>query len=229
MSKKQKYYIVLFIVSLLVFNIVGVQITQGLIHKAYKPYKGIVVVIDAGHGEPDGGARFRGVDEAKINLSITKKLKSELQQLGMKVILTREGNRDLANKSKGSRKRADMKKRVSIINEEKVDLFISIHMNSYADTSVKGPQVFYNKKDEDAFRFAKNIQKEVSNFSEIEKNVKAGDYYILNQSDKIGVLLECGFLSNPVERKNFQDEKYQQKFVVSIKKGVMNFLQLIYE
>lgn len=227
--KWNKRGLIIFLVFFILINIFSIQMTKGIIKTANKPYKGIVIALDAGHGGFDSGARFSGIEESGINLSIAKKLKSQLEQLGMKVILTREDDNDLADADAKVRKRQDMKRRIEIINKKEVDLFISIHLNSFADKSVKGAQIFYNKKNKDSLQFAKFIQKEVSEVSDSDMLIKNGDYYILNQSKKIGVLLECGFLSNPIERKKLNSGSYQDKLARSIKKGIMEFLRSVYE
>lgn len=204
-------------------------ITNGIISKAYRPYKGVVMVLDSGHGGKDDGARNQGIKEQELNLQITLKLKEQLEALGMKVILTREDENDLASLSASNRKKEDMEKRVAIINQKNVDFFISIHMNAYADTSVKGSQIFYNQGDENSHVFASAIQEEIVKVSESKMEIKTGDYYILKNSNKIGILLECGFISNEEDRNKLTNEEYQKDLCQSIKQGIMNFLKDVYE
>ena len=52
----------------------------------------------------------------------------------------------------------------------------------------------------------------------------AGDYYILNETNPIGVIVECGFLSNIAEELNLQDSAYQDKMCYSIFAGIISFL-----
>jgi len=59
--------------------------------------------------------------------------------------------------------------------------------------------------------------------------IKTGDYYILNKTDKIGILLECGFLSNREDRLNFTNENYQKQFVKEVKRGILQFMKAVYE
>ena len=68
------------------------------------------------------------------------------------------------------------------------------------------------------------IQKQLNKVSENEKNIKAGDYYILNKPSVPGVLVECGFLSNPQERNRLNEESYQKTLAKAILEGL-----LIYE
>ena len=49
---------------------------------------------------------------------------------------------------------------------------------------------------------------------------KAGDYYILNETRPTGLLIECGFLSNPQEQKLLQEEDYQLELAQAIVSGI---------
>lgn len=229
MSNRAKILLSVFTGLLLILNIMSERITNGIISKAYYPYKGVVVVLDSGHGGKDDGARSNGVKEQDLNLEITLKLKEQLEGLGMKVILTRADGNDLASDDATNRKKEDMLNRVNIINQKKVDFFISIHMNAYADTSVKGSQIFYDNGDVDSHLFASKIQERIVKVTNSKMEVKTGDYYILKNSNKIGILLECGFISNAEDRKNLSNSTYQMDLCKAIKLGMMDFLKEVYE
>lgn len=229
MSNRAKILLSVFTGLLIILNVMSETITNGIISKAYHPYKGIVVVLDSGHGGKDDGARNSGVKEQDLNLKITLKLKEQLEGLGMKVILTREDGNDLASADASNRKKEDMLNRVNIINQKKVDFFISVHMNAYADSTVKGSQIFYDKGDEDSHLFASKIQEQIVKVTNSKMEVKTGDYYILKNSNKIGILLECGFISNAEDRENLSDSAYQEELCKAIKQGMMDFLKEVYE
>lgn len=183
---------------------------------------GITIVLDAGHGGMDKGASYMDVDEAPINLIITKKLETELKKLGSNVVLTRKDEQDLSDNAK-NRKKEDMKERVRIINDEKNDLFISIHMNKFQNTSVKGLHVFYKGDSNQSIELAQMIQMNVNTNLKQDKQTKRGDFYILNHSRITGVLIECGFLSNDENRKKLLEEAYQKLLVESIVKGIIQY------
>lgn len=212
----------------LCLSVSGSWISNAQFTRIHKIYEGICIVLDAGHGGKDAGAQFDGVYESEINLEIVKLLKKELEELGMEVILTRQDENDLSDAQVKNKKSDDLKKRVAIINDEKVDLFISVHMNAYVDTSVKGMQLFYEEGNSDSLLFANHLQNHIENIITVLP-IKMGDYYILNKSNKIGVLLECGFLSNREDRENFKSKIYRKQYVKYIKKGIMSFLQEVYE
>lgn len=182
---------------------------------------GVTIVLDSGHGGKDLGASEQGVDEAPLNLAIVKKLETKLKTLGCTVILTRKDENDLASATATNRKKEDMNKRIAIINDEKNDLFISIHMNKYQSESVEGFHVFY--KDGTSKLLASYIQENANVALEQDKMITKGNFFILNESRIQGVLIECGFLSNPSDRKNLINESYQNKIVECIADSIIDY------
>ena len=193
-------------------------------HQQKQILNGITIVLDAGHGGMDKGASNQNVDEATLNLVIVQKLEDKLNELGCKIVLTRENEGDLSSGVKFN-KSEDMKKRIQIINDEKNDLFISVHMNQFQDSSVKGIHVFYNPTSNQAFEFATFIQKEINEQLNQEKEMKKADFYILNKSRIPGILIECGFLSNVEDRNHLIDENYQNKLVDCMVKGIIKYFE----
>lgn len=195
--------------------------------KDSKILDGVVVVLDAGHGGKDDGARCEGEKEQDINLSIVKKLKKQLEKQGASIILTRDGKYDLASANATNRKREDMKKRMEIINQEKTDVFLSVHLNSYPNTSVHGAQAFYQKGNVVSEAFAKVLQKHFKELTETKMTAKSGDYYLLNNAKKIGALVECGFLSNAEDRANLKSEDYQEKVAQSLCDSIIEYFDFL--
>lgn len=224
MKDKKTWGIVLGVCALIGLTLLSVH-AQNLM--TYLPLQGVQIVVDAGHGGKDDGARAEGVKEQEINLAISMKLKTALEQQGATVILTRDGAYDLASEGATNRKREDMKKRVAIINEEQVDLFISVHLNAYPNTSIHGAHAFYKKGDVAAQALAEIIQNQFNAITKDEKSSKTGDYYILNNTDKPGVLIECGFLSNESDRAKLIDEAYQQKLADALTNSVLEYLNVL--
>ena len=103
------------------------------------------VVVDAGHGGDDPGKiGTAGTLEKEINLAIAKRLEALLKQADVAVVMTRTDSNGLYDENASGKKVQDMKRRVSMMEEAKADLAVSIHQNSYQqDASVHGPQVFY--------------------------------------------------------------------------------------
>lgn len=227
MINKKIGFLLTFLLSLICVSLMITNITNTYAKKKYQPLQGITIVLDAGHGGIDDGARRGNIKEDVINLNITVKLKALLENVGANVILTRNGDHDLAEENSENRKRADMKKRVEIINQEQVDLFLSIHLNSYPNTSVKGAMTFYQKDNEVSKVFAQIVQKHLKALTDTKMSTKIGDYYILNNAKKTGVLIECGFLSNSRDRGLLIDEDYQDKLAKSIYESVFEYLSFL--
>lgn len=208
------------------FIICVVQI-HALVKTESLPLDGVVIVVDPGHGGKDEGAQKENVKEAQINLAISQKLKKELETQGATVHLTRDGAYDLASEGAKNRKKEDMKKRADMINDNRVDLFLSIHLNAYPNVAIHGGQVFYQKDNTAGKAFADIIQKRMNELNQTDKKTKIGDYYILNETKHPGVLVECGFLSNDKDRSNLIDTSYQQKIAELLCEGVCEYLEVL--
>lgn len=187
--------------------------------QAVKPEDELVIVIDPGHGGNDPGkVGVNGVDEKDVNLSIALKLKEKLENLGAKVVMTRENDTSIATPGATNKKTSDMNNRIEIINSCHADMLISIHQNSYTSPEVNGAQVFYYSSD-DSRIIAQAIQSAL--ISEVDPDNKreakeGNDYFILRKSTCPGVIVECGFLSCPEEAAKLVDEEYQWKIAETI-------------
>lgn len=195
--------------------------------RTYHSLSGVCIVLDPGHGGKDDGARAGNAKEQEINLKIAKKLETLLKNNGASVTLTRDGAYDLASANATNRKREDMKKRMEIINADQTDLFLSIHLNAYPNTSVKGAQAFYEKDNEVSKVFADIIQKNFKKLTGTNMTSKTGDYYILNNAKKIGSLVECGFLSNDEDRSKLVTDEYQQDIAESLCNSIVEYFSFL--
>lgn len=188
-----------------------------------------VIVIDPGHGGFDPGKiGVNNALEKDINLSISFKLKTALEKEGYQIVLTRTTDTGLNSPADTSKKSADMRNRVKIINETKPLLTISIHQNSYPSESVKGAQVFYYKMSEEGKRLADTIQESVKTMiADGNKRVakENSNYYMLTHTDCPTVIVECGFLSNNAEAKLLTEEDYQNKMAAAITNGVKEYVK----
>ena len=147
-------------------------------------------------------------------------MQEELSKEGAIVSLTRDDDYDLSTPRANYRKRSDFDNRIKKINESKADMYVSIHINYLSDSNYKGPQVFYNKENEE---LAKVIQEEMNKDLKGNREVKKipSNTYMYNKLNVPGVLIECGFLSNPSERELLINSSYQKKVAESIAKGIV--------
>ena len=180
-----------------------------------------VVIIDAGHGGEDGGAvSCTGIPESKTNLEIAIKLQYILQLLGIKTIMIR--TEDISVYTSGntiaSRKISDLKQRVNIVNNHPGCTLISIHQNYFSDSKYDGAQVFYNQNTlsrQLALLMQSALVQNLNKSS--NRNAKMAEgIYLMENIKEIGILIECGFLSNHEENALLQSKDYQQKISIVI-------------
>ena len=187
------------------------------------------VLIDVGHGGFDSGkVGVNGALEKDINLQIATRLQQLLKEKGINAILTRETDAGLYQETDQNKKLADMKARIQMMTDVNADIVVSIHQNSYSQSSVSGAQVFYYTSSEEGQKLAQSIQDgfDYALGERNVRNIKANkDYYILVHSPIVSVICECGFLSNPEEADLLTTSDYQQKIAQSICNGILNYFQ----
>ena len=187
-----------------------------------------VVCIDPGHGGIDPGAYYASVKEKDINLAISLKLKDTLLKK-YSVILTRDGDYDLASKGSIRRKRSDLYNRSKLINNSSCDIYLSVHLNADKNTSWYGAQVFYDDINKNNVLLAGIIQNQFKKELKSRREVKEiKDGYLYRNVKVPGVLIEAGFLSNPYERSNLVSSEYQEKMVKLIYKSIDIYFEKYY-
>jgi N-acetylmuramoyl-L-alanine amidase len=186
-----------------------------------------LIVIDAGHGGFDPGTiGVTGTEEDGLNLLVANHLKGALEAYGAKVIMTRSNEKALAET-----KDEDMAKRRQIITDSGSDIVVSIHMNSFSDSSVSGPLVIFMQGSVKGEKLAKNIQQKLLEAlkPEQENSARSGDLYILRSGLQPCVIVECGYLSNEKEEKLLLQDDYQEKLADAICSGVNQYFSSIKE
>lgn len=195
------------------------------------PSSGRVIVIDAGHGYPDGGAVGEsGVLEKDLNLSIAIKLQKLLEKGGAHVLLTRaDDNAVVDNLKEKIReiKRKDLNTRRNFKNDTECDAFVSIHMNKFSDSRYSGAQVFYAKEPTESKLLSESIQSKLKEMVNPNNNRVAkttdGTIFILKDSKVPSVIVECGFLSNSEEEALLKTDEYQDKIAFAIYSGILEY------
>lgn len=180
----------------------------------------ILVVIDPGHGGIDSGAvGIDGVEEKEINLKIAR-LISSLSYLDPKyqrinVLLTRRTDKYLAPAE-----------RIRMANKKRASLFVSIHINHYRGSYVKGISTLYPR---DAPRLSHKLAEKVQDAlmeKTGSKNRGTKQHRLfLRKANMPAVMLEAGFLSNPGEMRKLSTLSYRKKIATSILDGAKRFLR----
>jgi N-acetylmuramoyl-L-alanine amidase len=179
-----------------------------------------VIIIDAGHGGIDGGATScTGIPESHINLQISMRLNDLVQLLGFETKMIRKTDTSVYTEGNtiAAQKVSDLKQRVKLVNETKNAVLVSVHQNTFLDSRYSGAQVFY-ANDNTSRELAKVMQADlISNLNPGSKRqCKSSDgIYLMQNIQRPGVLIECGFLSNPEEDANLQTAEYQ-KHIASV-------------
>ena len=196
-----------------------------IIASAYesKTYKRPTIVLDAGHGGLDRGAKIKYpyVEEKKLTLSLTLLAKKELEKLGYKVILTRSKDYFIP-----------LKKRVDYANSLDAEMFISIHFNSFPNNEAHGIEIYYHNSQENKQKAKSSKNLAQSTLSQIckksnakSRGVKNGRFVVIKDTKMPAILIEAGFLTNPQERDNIRKQIYLEKISYGIAQGIENFIK----
>lgn len=188
-----------------------------------------VLVIDPGHGGLDGGATScTGKLESGYNLEISLRLRDLFHLLGCRTRMIRTTDTSIytSGNTIAAQKMSDLKERVRIANESENSLLISIHQNNFSDSKFSGAQVFYPST-EGSRELAEVLQSTLVsslNPGSNRKCKKAEGIYLMEHIRCPGVLVECGFLSNPGEEAQLRSISYQQKLCCVIAATVCAYL-----
>ncbi len=201
----------------------------------YQPgLAGKTVVVDAGHGGPDGGATNKalGVREKDVNLAVALQLRTLLEKQGARVLLTRATDAEAVPAAVRERPPAgvdaghlDLWYRSDLANRSGADAFISIHANSGGTGN--GTETYYCSLNLNASRsaeLARLVQKElVLALGRKDRGVKDERFYVTRTAQPPAVLAEMAFLNDPVETKLLADPAVQQKVAAGLARALTQF------
>lgn len=197
------------------------------IHAEDRVLSGKVIIVDPGHGGFDPGKPgIHGEDEKHINLKIALLLKNYLESSGATVVMTRTTDDDVDGMDGVKHKSKDMVERKKL--SEGGDILVSIHQNSFTQSSVHGAQTFYNGKSDKGKKLAETIQSTIKTYTDETNRRQAKsntNYYVLKATQMPAVIVECGFLTNPEEEQKLNSEAYQDKMAYGIYQGVIKYFE----
>ena len=173
-----------------------------------------IIVIDAGHGGHDFGAKIYDFKEKTIVEAISKKVKELNKDKNVDIVLLREGDHFM-----------ELSERVSIINNIKPDLVVSLHVSSVlSDWQKDQVDAYVSSKNEkfkqESIDSAEKLLSNVSNESLKKGKVKEAPFYIMKNSDCPSVLLELGYLTNEKNRDYITSENGQNEIAGKILESV---------
>ena len=176
------------------------------------------ICVDPGHSGPcEPGACGGGLTEAGLVLYIARFTLAELELRGHSVRLTRDGPVD----------DAEIDWRTELANEWGADLFISIHCNSADRIEADGTETYYYPGSRWGEQLARCIQFCMTDAMLTEdRGVKTADFQVLRETLCPAVLVECGFLSNPLDREMLTDSLEQWRMGAAIAVAVEDFQKI---
>ena len=192
--------------------------------------KGKIICIDPGHGGTDVGAigHIGGKDvyEKNITLSIALPLRDMLTSAGAKVVMTRDTDKDVY----GPWADADpeLQARCDIANEAHADAFVSIHIDSFSNSSVDGTTAYYNAKSSKDLLLAQVMHQATMNSLSIpDRGVKSNDFYVNVYTTMPSVLMEMGFITNDHRVKMLTSSWGPRGIAQSLFNGLVNYFAAI--
>lgn len=221
-------YVAVFLIFMLLIQF-GSHVVTVMVEKAPLEDRHCII-IDPGHGGIDGGATsVSGVLESHINLQISLKLNDLLHLIGYgtKMIRTTDTSVYTEGHTIASQKVSDLKNRVKTVNETENALLVSIHQNTFSDGRYSGAQVFYadNKESKILAGSMQSAFIEYLNPGSNRKSKAANGIYLLQNIETTGILIECGFLTNPEEDSRLNHSEYQKKIACVIGSALSDFLK----
>ncbi|MFH2002761.1 MAG: N-acetylmuramoyl-L-alanine amidase [Planctomycetota bacterium] len=185
------------------------------------PWKDLVasgqwVVIDAGHGGRDPGAvSVAGYYEKTLNLAVAKKLAEKLRNMGVRVEMTRDTDRFI-----------ELNDRAEKGNQLYAGLFVSLHADSAANSSAHGYTIYLRRSacaaEKNAARLLNGALKAAGFDS---RGIRPAGFRVLTRSDGPALLVEMGFLSNPVEADRMRKGEFIETMAEALSKGIADFLR----
>ena len=200
---------------------------RGKAATAFSPLPKKTVVIDAGHGGADPGVTGvrTGVKESELNLKTALVLGEIFRAAGYRAVQTRSSEDSTAPGNFD--KQADMEARRDVITRAHPDAVVSIHMNKYPDASRRGVQVFFAT--EASRPLAEQLQKHLNQTMNVPTLGRAfdpifGDFYVADNGEVPSVIVECAFLSNPIDESLITNADYRLRLASEIEIAVAKYL-----
>ncbi|MEB3289373.1 MAG: DUF3747 domain-containing protein [Leptolyngbya sp.] len=173
-----------------------------------------IVVIDPGHGGRDPGAvGIGGLQEKVINTTISNRVRQRLQEAGLTVLMTREGDQWV-----------DLDDRAQFANRARADVFVSIHANaiSMARPEVNGLETYYLASGE---RLARSIHNRVLRNTDLrDRGVRQARFYVLRHTAMPAVLVETGFVTGTEDAARFRNPTAVNQIADGIARGILDYL-----
>lgn len=176
----------------------------------------LTVVLDPGHGGGDPGAvGIGGLQEKEINLAIAQKVKANLEDKGINVVMARSNDVEI-----------DLDPRVDTAERANADVFVSIHSNaiSLSRPDVNGLETYYYSS---GLRLAQTIHNSVLQQTDLlDRGVRRARFYVLVNTSMPAVLVETGFVTGRDDAARFRSPERRDEIANGISNGILQYLNV---
>ncbi|GMH42980.1 hypothetical protein BSKO_10902 [Bryopsis sp. KO-2023] len=190
----------------------GDQVSKSVEGPRRKLLGGKFIMIDAGHGGSDPGAVGNGIIEKELNLKTARLLKTALENKGHTVAMTRSSDVSIS-----------LSRRAAMANRLGVDLFVSIHYNSFSSPSARGAEVFVfpSVLNGPAGDCARDVLAEVIDATNFKnRRVKTANFAVLRETSMAAILVEAGFISSPSDSAQLRRSTIIEAIAKAIANGI---------
>jgi len=181
------------------------------------------VCLDPGHGGSQPGACFKDMEEKNVTLEVARYVAEGLKIVApeIRVVLTRNYDRT-----------ASLQERCNISNNDGADCFVSIHANADADPDLegdpeaRGEEIWYYQGSVEGLRLSQCLADEVDRIFPDEpfRGIKAGNFYVLRETNAPACLIEIGFIDKSSSSETFSDELTLRKIGALIARGIHEYI-----
>lgn len=188
--------------------------------------KGKIIALDAGHGGSDTGAIGpTGVTEKGVTLRVAKALQKLLQAEGATVLMTRTTDTEVSPKKANASDVEELQARCDVGNDGNADIFISMHMDSFTNSTPSGTTGYYYTKGSKASqRLAQYVSEAVvTALGTGNRGTKSCNFYVVKHTDMPATLVEMAFISNDKEEKLMNSEAGINRAAEGILNGLRRF------
>jgi N-acetylmuramoyl-L-alanine amidase len=175
-----------------------------------KLLSGITIVVDAGHGGHDTGARGAHSQEKDQALDIALRLASHLRGYGANVLLTRSDDTFIS-----------LQGRVDFANTRNADIFFSVHINSFQSNSTGTETYYYTSQSR---TLAQEVHKELVKATGLrDRGIQTARFFVIRKTRMPSILTESAFISNPREEVKLMDPNWRERVAQGMTRGILNY------
>lgn len=178
--------------------------------------RGKTIVLDPGHGGFDVGAigSTTGLYEKDATLSLSRILYNKLLTTGADVVMTRSDDQFVS-----------LNDRVKISQDQKADLFVSLHYNTNPDPKLSGTITYYYNEQGADHALANVVEKELTQSLGLpDLGTRFGDFYVLRENPQTAILIETSFLSNADDENMAKNPTLEEKAAEGIFQALVSYL-----